>query len=353
MSRTSNRRAAPRYFDRWVTVLAPGTQLRNLFDSYGVNINNASIALKVDYPMARILERGRTAPAEARARRRSSSAPTRRRARGGRCWWTPSARRPRTAVTDALRGRAAAAADAQVFKVPHHGSKHGLNLELVEAIEPAVSIVSSVREGGRYHFPHEVMQAALREALDPRSSEPGKPHRKPIASSTSSTRARSARRRGRACQPTRHRRHAASAPAGGGRSYASERATRRIGTARAGPQAAAGALARRRRARRAPGATTSRSVACGPSAVIASSRKPVARWAICSTSQIVDVSGDESRLRHRMVSEARDGARRRDRESSSGAGGVNAVGDRVRHAEERGRAGPGWRAARARAAASR
>ena len=58
-----------------------------------------------------------------------------------------------------------------MFKVPHHGSKHGLNLELVESIRPAVSIVSSVHDGGRYHFPHEVSQAALREALDPISSE--------------------------------------------------------------------------------------------------------------------------------------------------------------------------------------
>jgi hypothetical protein len=65
-----------------------------------------------------------------------------------------------------------------MFKVPHHGSKHGLNLELVEAIKPALSIVSSVREAGRYHFPHAVMQAALREAIDPVSSKPGAVHRR-------------------------------------------------------------------------------------------------------------------------------------------------------------------------------
>jgi hypothetical protein len=34
-----------------------------------------------------------------------------------------------------------------------------------------------VRERGRYHFPHEVTQAALREALDPISSKPGAAHR--------------------------------------------------------------------------------------------------------------------------------------------------------------------------------
>src|SRR5215208_7909848 len=42
------------------------------------------------------------------------------------------------------------------------------------------------------------------------------------------------------------------------------------------------------------GAMTSRSVDCGPSALIARSRKPVARSATCSTSQTVEVSGGES-----------------------------------------------------------
>src|SRR3954471_13814593 len=37
---------------------------------------------------------------------------------------------------------------------------------------PAVSIVSSVHDAGKYGFPHEVTQAALREALDPISSKP-------------------------------------------------------------------------------------------------------------------------------------------------------------------------------------
>ena len=42
---------------------------------------------------------------------------------------------------------------ADVFKVPHHGSKHGLTLELVEAIKPKISIVSSVRSGGQLRIP--------------------------------------------------------------------------------------------------------------------------------------------------------------------------------------------------------
>jgi hypothetical protein len=63
-----------------------------------------------------------------------------------------------------------------VFKVPHHMSKHGLSLELVEQVSPALSLVSSVAGGGKYNFPHTVSQDALREALQATSS--GKVKRK-------------------------------------------------------------------------------------------------------------------------------------------------------------------------------
>ena len=40
-----------------VTVLAPAIGLRNRFDSYGVEINNASLSLMVEAPASRYLER--------------------------------------------------------------------------------------------------------------------------------------------------------------------------------------------------------------------------------------------------------------------------------------------------------
>ena len=55
---------------------------------------------------------------------------------------------------------------AQVFKVPHHASKHGVNLELVELIKPRLTLVSSAAGGGRYNFPHTVAQESVREALE-------------------------------------------------------------------------------------------------------------------------------------------------------------------------------------------
>lgn len=163
-----------------LTVLAPGISLRNRFDSYGIDINNASLALKVDFPAARAYARDND--------RTYLRLPTMQTlvlgADAQTLSWSqvlidfPQLGPARTAVTTALRrSRGSEPLSAQVFKVPHHGSKHGLNLELVETIKPAISIVSSVHDGGRYHFPHEVTQAALREALDPTSSNPGKPHR--------------------------------------------------------------------------------------------------------------------------------------------------------------------------------
>lgn len=62
---------------------------------------------------------------------------------------------------------------AGIFKVPHHGSKRGLNFELAEAISPALSLFSSVRGRGKYHFPHLITQEILREMRQPLATRPG------------------------------------------------------------------------------------------------------------------------------------------------------------------------------------
>ena len=59
--------------------------------------------------------------------------------------------------------------------MPHHASKHGLNLSLVEAVGPSLSLVSSVGGGGKYNFPHTVTLEALREGLESTTKE-GKAH---------------------------------------------------------------------------------------------------------------------------------------------------------------------------------
>jgi beta-lactamase superfamily II metal-dependent hydrolase len=169
--------------DTRITVLAPSVSLQRKFDTYGVNVNDASVSLKLDYPASQVIREvehgkaklsyidfdiGRTLILGADAQFES---------------WAqvihdfPQLGPVSTPVTAALRlsgGTQPLLAD--VFKVPHHGSKHGLTLELVEAIKPKVSIVSSVRSGGSYEFPHDVAMAQLREAIDARSSSPGSQH---------------------------------------------------------------------------------------------------------------------------------------------------------------------------------
>jgi len=159
-----------------LTVLTPGIGIRNRFDSYGTDINNASIAVKLEHPAVRVVEQQDRQDPRYRNRRylqlddpwslilgadaqttawaqvevdfpelhrgERSTLYTELRAAGGR---------------DHLRGH--------VFKLPHHASKHGLNLELVERVDPIIALVSSVGGGGRYGFPHDLAVAATRDAV--------------------------------------------------------------------------------------------------------------------------------------------------------------------------------------------
>jgi hypothetical protein len=56
---------------------------------------------------------------------------------------------------------------ADVFKLSHHASKHGVTLELVERIAPELALVSSVGGRGKYGFPHRIAVEAAREARQP------------------------------------------------------------------------------------------------------------------------------------------------------------------------------------------
>lgn len=153
-----------------VTVLSPGIGLKNRYDSYGIDVNNSSIALKVEFPARRYYKREKDGSYE----KLPTGASLVLGADAQTTSWSqvlvdfPQLSAKNTAVAKALRkARGAEPLKANVFKVPHHASKHGLNLELVEEIAPNISIVSSVREGGSYNFPHVVALEALREGIEP------------------------------------------------------------------------------------------------------------------------------------------------------------------------------------------
>ena len=152
-----------------VTVLGPSVRLRNRFDTYGTEINDSSITLRVEFPAARVVSRGtgrelledpNTTTLIMGADAQTTS------------WAFVETEFPELHTTDNAAARAIKAANgadplkAKVLKVSHHGSKHGINLELVERINPALTLVSSTADGPKHHFPHLLGQEALREAKD-------------------------------------------------------------------------------------------------------------------------------------------------------------------------------------------
>jgi hypothetical protein len=79
----------------------------------------------------------------------------------------------KTAVSQALRMQnGVEPLPAGLFNVPHHGSKRGLNVELVEQIAPAVTLFSCGRDRGKYFVPHTITQEIIREALEPIATKP-------------------------------------------------------------------------------------------------------------------------------------------------------------------------------------
>ncbi|MDQ4082692.1 MAG: MBL fold metallo-hydrolase [Actinomycetota bacterium] len=152
-----------------VQVLSPSIALRSRFDTYGVELNDSSIALRIEFPASRVQEtsfrrtyvRPKTFTMVLGADSLLAS-------------WSQvlvdypevHAERGRTAkLLQKAIGRDALRAEA--FKIPHHASKHGVTLGLLEVVRPSLSFISSVGGGGKYNFPHLVALEAVREARDP------------------------------------------------------------------------------------------------------------------------------------------------------------------------------------------
>jgi hypothetical protein len=161
-----------------ITVLTPAIGLRNRFDTYGVDINNSSITLRLTFPASRVVQGNGTRDyVKPRVQRLLLGADAQTTSWAHAMADFPELHPDASDVAKAMR--AAVGTDplkANVFKVPHHLSKHGLSLELVEMVSPDLSLVSSVAGGGKYNFPHAVAQEALREGRQATTS--GKVERK-------------------------------------------------------------------------------------------------------------------------------------------------------------------------------
>jgi beta-lactamase superfamily II metal-dependent hydrolase len=163
------------------TVIGPGVGLKNRFDTYGINVNDASITLMVEYPATKI-QGERDPNNEARINRRQIKRKTRRLLLGADAQFTswaqatvdfPNLEQEYNPVL-ARELRAATGSDylkADLMKLAHHGSKHGVNIELLERVAAPTILVSSQGGGGRYNFPHLLAMEAVREARQPTTTD--------------------------------------------------------------------------------------------------------------------------------------------------------------------------------------
>ena len=154
-----------------VTALSPSIRLRNNFDTHNVFINNASIALRLEFPIKRVFA---PKPAEAEIGRQARVPTTRSLLLGADSQtssWAhvevdfPTLRAdhdPELRLLGLARGTEPLR--STIFKVPHHCSKNGLNLELVVRIDPPISLISCEASTSSHAFPHRVALDQLREA---------------------------------------------------------------------------------------------------------------------------------------------------------------------------------------------
>ena len=129
-----------------VTVLAPSIYLRNRYDSYGVNINNASIVLKLEYEGKSVILAGDAQ---------------------WDSWGKMTEEFPHFVKTDnpdqhVQIDKSHKPLKCNVLKVAHHGSKHGTALEPVEVLNPNYAIITR-DSASRYGFPHEITIKSLEE----------------------------------------------------------------------------------------------------------------------------------------------------------------------------------------------
>jgi competence protein ComEC len=174
-----------------ITVLSPSIALRNRYDTHGVDVNNASIVLRITYP---VLPPNTQYPAAAGGP--AAAAPKNRTLILGADAQTDAWGQvlqefphldsdPKNWVRAIGAGGGTTPLACDFFKVSHHASKRGVNLELIERLgdrsggsSPSFGprwLVGSCASGSdsNYGFPHAVTQDLLREVRDPQAQAGG------------------------------------------------------------------------------------------------------------------------------------------------------------------------------------
>jgi beta-lactamase superfamily II metal-dependent hydrolase len=156
-----------------VLVLSPSMYLKNRYDTFGTNINNASVVLKLEYPVRDIAKYYLKEEAASDAELEEvESIKQNTVILGGDAqfdaWAQITQEFPELVHTD-NRGqmidpkkKSFKPLRCQVFKVPHHMSKHGATLQVVETLLPRYTIASCDSDS-EYGFPHELAVMAVEE----------------------------------------------------------------------------------------------------------------------------------------------------------------------------------------------
>ncbi|TET47743.1 hypothetical protein E3J62_00670 [candidate division TA06 bacterium] len=163
-----------------ITVLSPSVALRNRYATYGVDMNNASVVLRLEHHSEDVLLMA------AREYKGNTSLEAERKAGQSvvilagdaefDSWAQISQeypKRERTSKHDPLVKRMVNYLSCAVVKVAHHGSMHSAPLDIYEKMKPELGVVSSKqrrskREGDRQTlerglFPHQTSTIALEE----------------------------------------------------------------------------------------------------------------------------------------------------------------------------------------------
>jgi hypothetical protein len=172
-------------YRKWIgdvvlTVMSPSIHLKNRFDTYGTEINDSSISIRVEFPASRVIQRNEARELVEDPTTMSLMLGADAQTLSWSYLLTDFPYLPRSDTAAAKAIRAATGGDllrADVMKVSHHCSKRGVNLELMERIKPRLTLSSCVAGEGQHSFPHDVSQEIIREALNPVADSGGE-HKK-------------------------------------------------------------------------------------------------------------------------------------------------------------------------------
>jgi beta-lactamase superfamily II metal-dependent hydrolase len=159
-----------------ITVLSPSIHLRNRYDTFGTNINNASIVMKLEYPpddIALPFSPDESSPTLEKTSKKNTVI------LGGDAqfdaWARITEEFPRLERTKNIGQMINASVVSnnplrcQLLKMPHHMSKHSISLEVLEILNPGIT-VSSCSSSSEYGFPHALTEMAVDEVSKSKKS---------------------------------------------------------------------------------------------------------------------------------------------------------------------------------------